>query len=109
MRRCLFPVTEFCFNHSGTTNITSIPGDFNATRGQSIHLPCVAKGYPVPTVTWSKDGASIPFHQRQSVSSDNTLHISKVQKGDAGRYKCTAVNSDNKRDEGYVVVSVFGK
>lgn len=94
---------------SGTTNITSIPRDVNATRGQSVQLPCVAKGYPVPTVTWSKDGASIPFHHRQSVSSDNTLHISKVQKGDAGRYKCTALNSDNKRDEGYVVVSVFGK
>ena len=102
-------MTKFCFNHPGTTNITLLPREFNATRGQSIQLPCIAKGYPVPTITWSKDGLSIPSHQRQSVSSDNTLHISKVQKGDAGRYKCTAVNSDNKRDEGYVVVSVSGR
>ena len=60
-------------------------------------------------MTWSKDGASIPYDQRQSISDNNTLHISKVQKGDAGRYKCTAVNSDNKRDEGFVLVSIFGK
>ena len=102
-------MTKFCFNHPGTTNITLLPREFNATRGQSIQLPCIAKGYPVPTITWSKDGVGIPSHQGQSVSSDNTLHISKVQKGDAGRYKCTAVNSDNKRDEGYVAVSVSGR
>lgn len=95
--------------HSGTTNITSTPRDANATLGQSIQLPCVAKGYPVPAVTWSKDGISIPFDQRQSVSGDNTLHISSVQKGDAGRYKCTAVNSDSKKDERFVVLTVFGE
>jgi len=63
----------------------------------------------VPRVTWSKDGVSIPFDQRQYVSDDNALHISFVQRGDAGRYKCTAVNSDNKKDERFVVVTVYGE
>lgn len=91
----------------GTTNITSLPPVVNATVGHSLQLPCVAKGYPVPTVTWSKDGVRIPFDHLQSVSSDNTFHISKVQKGDAGRYKCTAVNRNNIGDEGFVDVTVF--
>lgn len=63
----------------------------------------------MPRVTWSKDGVSIPFDQRQYVSDDNALHISSVQRGDAGRYKCTAVNSDNKKDERFVVVTVYGE
>lgn len=90
----------------GTLNITSIPLNANATKGQSFRLPCVAKGYPVPKVTWSRDGVRIPVDQRQSVSDDNTLHISSVQKGDSGQYKCTA-QSSNKKEERIVAVTVF--
>lgn len=43
------------------------------------------------------------------MSSDNIFQISKVQKGDAGRYKCTAVNRNNIGDEGFVDVTVFGE
>ena len=78
------------------------------TKGQPFQLPCVAKGYPVPTVTWSKDGVNIPFNHRQSVSDDNTLHISSVQTGDAGRYKCSAAGS-NKVEERIVEVTIYGK
>ena len=99
----------FCFQ-LGTSNITSIPNEVNATYGHPVQIPCVAKGYPLPlSITWSKDGISIPFDQRQFVSRDNTLLISSVQKGDAGRYKCSAVNSANKKDERFVVVTVYGE
>ena len=60
-------------------------------------------------VSWSKDGISIPYNQRQVVSVDNTLQIDNVQRGDAGRYKCTAVNGANKEDERFVEVTVNGE
>lgn len=94
----------------GTSNITSIPKEIKATRGQSIQLRCKAKGYPVPLkVSWSKDGTSIPYNQRQVVSVDNTLLIDSVQREDAGRYKCIAVNGANKEDERFVEVTVNGE
>lgn len=92
----------------GTANITSVPSVINATRGQPVQLRCTGKGYPLPlTVQWSKNGISIPFDKRHSVSDKNILTISKVQEGDAGPYKCQVVNGANKKDEHSVEVAVY--
>ena len=87
-----------------------MPSVINATRGQPVQLRCTGKGYPLPlTVQWSKNGISIPFDKRHSVSDKNILTISKVQEGDAGPYKCQVVNGANKKDEHSVEVAVYGK
>ena len=51
-------------------------------------LFCEAKGYPLPHITWSKNGKLLP-------SSDNGTQfiIHETSKKDAGDYRCEASNS----------------
>ena len=52
------------------------------------------KGYPVPTVEWTKDGVTIANQERVSINqANNTLCISDVASSDQGAYRCTARNS----------------
>lgn len=56
-------------------------------------------GYPVPTVSWQKDG--LPARPRGSLSlhQDGDVHllcVERAQKNDAGQYGCTATNSRGK-------------
>ncbi|KAM9352827.1 neural cell adhesion molecule 1 [Symphorus nematophorus] len=55
-------------------------------------VPCLVTGKPAVDVRWLRDGHEIPSsageHMRQL--SDNTLHIEKVRRADAGTYVCKA-------------------
>ena len=87
-----------------------MPSVINATQGHPIQLPCIGKGYPLPlTVQWLRNDMEVPLDKRHSVSDKGTFIISKVQKGDAGPYKCRIVNAANKKDEHTVEVTVHGE
>ncbi|XP_068734421.1 neural cell adhesion molecule 2-like [Montipora capricornis] len=62
-----------------TKNIT-------VNESSAIDLTCEASGYPLPTITWKKDGSVL-------VSSNNTLHISSSTRDHSGVYVCVADNS----------------
>ena len=55
--------------------------------------------FPIPEVLWTKDG---------SKTGNNTLSISKVKYEDAGRYACSAVNSNGKNKAAFEII-VTGK
>ena len=57
-------------------------------EGNPLLLVCEAEGFPVPIITWTKNGKLL-------IESENktTFIILDTRKEDAGKYKCEASNS----------------
>ncbi|XP_060933914.1 hemicentin-1 [Limanda limanda] len=64
-----------------------------------VELPCVVRGVPEPTLTWTKGGQGYP------VSHDGSLALRHVGLDDEGTYTCTATNSAG-RDQARVQLLV---
>ncbi|XP_072488817.1 hemicentin-2 isoform X3 [Notamacropus eugenii] len=64
-------------------------------RGSDVILPCEARGTPLPTVSWLKDGASLMI-QSLGLGTGSSLQLEAVQADDAGMYSCVAVNEAGK-------------
>lgn len=63
--------------------------EYIVPRGKNITLECFAAGYPVPRVTWSRLGNSLPL---KSLKSSTGLTIIHVQPSDRGEYDCVWSN-----------------
>ncbi|XP_050453372.1 interference hedgehog-like isoform X1 [Cataglyphis hispanica] len=59
--------------------------EYIVPRGKNITLECFAAGYPVPRITWSRLGSSLPLKSIQSFSGLTIVH---VQPSDRGEYDC---------------------
>lgn len=59
-----------------------------------------ASGYPVPTVSWLKDGLTVRSRPGLSVQQEGAdvhlLCLQRAQRSDAGQYGCTATNARGK-------------
>ncbi|XP_067138886.1 cell adhesion molecule Dscam1-like isoform X1 [Centruroides vittatus] len=76
--------------------ITGTGRDVKATVGQYIEIPCIAKGYPVPSYTWYKEDGSrlIPISYDQRFKQmKGSLVIERATIYDSGTYLCIANNS----------------
>ncbi|XP_052547646.1 basement membrane-specific heparan sulfate proteoglycan core protein isoform X11 [Tympanuchus pallidicinctus] len=58
--------------------------------GTEVELECLGLGEPQPHVTWSKVGGRI---RPGVLVRAGTLTIERVERADAGQYRCTATNS----------------
>ncbi|XP_023810079.1 hemicentin-1 isoform X2 [Oryzias latipes] len=67
--------------------------------GHTVELPCVPKGVPEPTVTWTKD------LKEYQASPDGSLVLKTVTLEDEGTYMCTASNMAG-RDEARIRVVI---
>ncbi|XP_027434748.1 neural cell adhesion molecule 1 isoform X22 [Zalophus californianus] len=82
-----------------------------ANLGQSITLVCDAKGFPEPTMSWTKDGEQIENEEDEKyVFSDDSseLTIRKVDKNDEAEYVCIAENKAGEQDAS-IHLKVFAK
>ncbi|XP_065551612.1 hemicentin-2 [Lathamus discolor] len=68
------------------------PEEVRALLNGSAVLPCRAQGWPVPRVTWRRDGRLLPLggSSRLQLLPGGSLHINPVQVQDSGYYLCMA-------------------
>ncbi|XP_014117185.1 PREDICTED: basement membrane-specific heparan sulfate proteoglycan core protein isoform X3 [Pseudopodoces humilis] len=80
--------------------------------GSAAVLPCLASGFPVPEITWSKLEGELPAGARVQ---GNVLTLPAVRPEDAGVYTCVASNHRGQQTAYYVlkvqehVVPYFGQ
>ncbi|XP_019490993.1 PREDICTED: hemicentin-1 [Hipposideros armiger] len=72
--------------------ITLEPVETVINVGGKVILNCQATGEPHPTITWSRQGRSIPWDDRVNMLSNNSLYITAAQKEDTSEYECVARN-----------------
>ena len=65
-----------------------------------LQVKCIVSGYPTPEVNWTKNGMEI--------GNNNTLTIDRVSLKDAGRYTCSAKNSEGTNETTFWI-EVTGK
>lgn len=63
------------------------------TTGSTAVFPCLASGFPVPEITWTKLEGDLPTNARME---NNVLTILSVKPEDAGTYVCTAANRQGR-------------
>ncbi|KAM7405193.1 hypothetical protein PAMP_012474 [Pampus punctatissimus] len=73
--------------------IAALPETKEVTVGSDAVLPCVASGYPVPEIKWSKLDGELPPKCLQEL---NVLTVPQVTHDDSGTYVCTASNKQGK-------------
>ena len=83
----------------GSPVITTAPPPLITVKRlyDTVILQCAAKGSPVPTLEWSKDGVVISNNTTSTtdVAVNGKLVISKFNATDQGVYKCFFKNYDN--------------
>ena len=90
------------------------PRSKSARNGQTVHFRCMVKGYPSPTITWSRDDIPIDSKNEDLMSNRyiatsyvnsmslmvGSLKINQVQHIDKGKFTCSAKNHQGI-DAGY--------
>ncbi|XP_026099660.1 basement membrane-specific heparan sulfate proteoglycan core protein isoform X24 [Carassius auratus] len=84
---------QVVLNIQSLPQISAQPESKDVTIGSDAVLPCIASGYPVPTITWSKVENELPPKCRQD---GHVLTVPGVTHTDAGTYVCTAANKQGK-------------
>ncbi|XP_075221688.1 proteoglycan-like sulfated glycoprotein papilin isoform X2 [Lycorma delicatula] len=75
--------------------------------GSDISIPCDVDGYPVPHVTWYKDGKPIEISEKVHITESSRLMIIQANSSDSGMYRCHASNAYSSADSS-VSISVEG-
>ncbi|XP_038047946.1 roundabout homolog 1-like isoform X2 [Patiria miniata] len=87
------------------------PSDSVGLAGEPVVLECQPpRGYPEPTVTWSKDGEDVIVDgDRVKVLQDGNLMISQARRTDTGSYVCIATNSIGTRQSPPAILNVHAR
>ncbi|XP_045912374.1 basement membrane-specific heparan sulfate proteoglycan core protein-like isoform X7 [Micropterus dolomieu] len=85
--------SQVVLNVQSLPQIAALPETKEVTVGSDAVLPCVASGYPVPEIKWSKVEGELPPKCFQEV---NVLTVPRVTHEDSGTYVCTASNKQGK-------------
>ena len=73
--------------------ITGQPFSQTVPSGTNVVLAVTATGYPLPTYTWRKNGATLSDTMTQTGTRTPTLRLSNCQPEDAGDYEVLVENS----------------
>lgn len=99
-----------CLLISVVPNITTSHGRTALRVGEMLAIPCIAEGFPPPTVSWTHNGTVLPIctvelvfmqivcaepPRSQTPGRDSSLGllILSAKLSDAGPYACIAENS----------------
>ncbi|XP_049876724.1 Down syndrome cell adhesion molecule-like protein Dscam2 isoform X7 [Pectinophora gossypiella] len=84
--------------HAARVNVYGLPyiremPKVTAVAGSDLNIKCPVAGYPIETITWERDGQTLPLNRRQKVFPNGTLVVEQTQRTeDAGTYTCQAIN-----------------
>ena len=70
--------------------------------GNNVSLSCSVRGFPTPTVKWTKDGALLE-------AEGSILSLSSVDSDDTGSYTCTASSPLGSFDSQSTNLTVIGR
>ena len=68
----------------------SLPTSIAVEENQNVTFTCLARSLPLPNITWSKVGGSLPVDA--VTTEQGSLLLLKVWPEDSGNYSCTAFN-----------------
>ncbi|XP_054251094.1 basement membrane-specific heparan sulfate proteoglycan core protein [Indicator indicator] len=83
-----------------TPQIAGQPEVKEVSLGSAAVLPCLASGFPVPEISWSKLEGELPAGARVE---GNVLTLPAVRHEDAGVYACAAANRRGQQTAYYVL------
>lgn len=92
--------TSLCLAADPTESTPSVLDSFQSGEvqvGQSVELPCIASGYPNPTIRWLKDGRPLPADSRWTRRITG-LTVSDLRLEDSGNYICEVTNSFGSKE-----------
>lgn len=67
--------------------------DTVAGVGETVQLPCVADGWPLPTYRWYKGGVAVDINEERYTQFGGHLVIEPTKLADGGEYRCNASNT----------------
>ncbi|XP_053096922.1 basement membrane-specific heparan sulfate proteoglycan core protein isoform X13 [Pangasianodon hypophthalmus] len=85
--------SQVVLNIQSLPQIAAQPDTKEVTIGSTAIFPCIATGYPVPNITWSKLENELPPKCAQDA---HVLTVPDVTHEDSGTYVCTASNKQGK-------------
>ncbi|XP_070400895.1 basement membrane-specific heparan sulfate proteoglycan core protein isoform X2 [Nothobranchius furzeri] len=85
--------SQVLLNVQSLPQIAALPEAKEVTVGSDAVMPCVASGFPVPDIKWSKMEGELPPKCSQEA---NVLTVPRVSHEDSGTYVCTASNKQGK-------------
>ena len=81
---------DFFSDHPVPPMFVSIPTSIAVEENQNVTFTCLARGLPLPNITWSKVGESLPVEA--VITEQGSLLLLEVWPKDSGNYSCTASN-----------------
>ncbi|XP_035997428.1 basement membrane-specific heparan sulfate proteoglycan core protein isoform X6 [Fundulus heteroclitus] len=81
--------SQVLLNVQSLPQISALPETKEVTVGSDAVMPCLASGYPVPDIKWTKSEGELPPKCFQEA---NVLTVPQVTHEDSGTYVCTASN-----------------
>ncbi|KAM4676518.1 immunoglobulin superfamily DCC subclass member 4 isoform 2-T2 [Discoglossus pictus] len=73
--------------------ITHPPETITRARAVTARFVCRATGDPEPSISWLKNGQTLPSNGRVRIQARGSLIITQIALEDAGYYQCVAENS----------------
>ncbi|XP_052122025.1 cell adhesion molecule Dscam2 isoform X10 [Frankliniella occidentalis] len=76
--------------------------------GETLFVTCPAAGYPIKSITWERDGRTLPINRKQKVFPNGTLIIENVERqSDQATYTCVVQNEQGFLVKGNLEVAVM--
>ena len=91
-----------------TLILSNIGDTINALTNSTVIIDCEATGFPLPSITWTKEDVNLTTGEGRIISNNGSLILEQVTKKDAGTYTCKALNtrgSDSQTSQ----LNVMGK
>uniref|UniRef100_A0A3B3UCM9 Ig-like domain-containing protein n=1 Tax=Poecilia latipinna TaxID=48699 RepID=A0A3B3UCM9_9TELE len=90
--KSLFSTCSWCAVPPGVDRVEPVE-PVTVVQGSLVTLTCEARGFPLPTLTWMKDGQPLSLHRNLLLDGQETrLQLPDVTRSDEGLYSCVASN-----------------